>query len=182
MAWASGACCGLGHDALHHGAMTCARPELSDFEADEQTEVRSLILAGLREHWGRIDETLNPELSDIAMSYRDGRTIVARLPGSAGIVATGTIVPRSETTAEIVRMSVAAASQRMGLGRVIVEELMGTAARWSMSAVVLETSAHWDDVVAFYRSCGFAMTHQESGPFGQDTWFQRACDVEPRSP
>lgn len=70
-------------------------------------------------------------------------------------------------------MSVAADRRRVGLGRLVVEELMTTAQNWGATAVVLETSAHWPEVVSFYRSCGFAITHHHAGPFGQDTWFRR---------
>lgn len=49
-----------------------ARPATADFEAADQVEVRSLILDGLSDHWGRVDETLNRDLDDIAASYGRG--------------------------------------------------------------------------------------------------------------
>ena len=147
--------------------------ELSDFESDDQDEVRSLILAGLGEHWGQIDERLNPDVDDIKASYGHGRTLVVRLAGSRAIVATGTLVRRDQETAEIVRMSVAPEHRRLGLGRTIVAELVRTAEDWGVSAVVLETSSHWHEVVAFYQSCGFAITDRREGAFGEDTWFRR---------
>jgi hypothetical protein len=36
--------------------MTLGEVKLSDFEPDDQDEVRWLILAGRGEHWGHIDE------------------------------------------------------------------------------------------------------------------------------
>ena len=83
------------------------------------------------------------------------------------------MVPRGEGIAEIVRMSVALGARRRGLGRSIVEELVSTAAGWGASTVVLETSSSWVEVVDFYRSCGFEITHTEVGEFGEDTWFER---------
>lgn len=145
--------------------------EVSDFQPGDQDAVRSLILGGLGEHWGHIDETLNLDLADIAASYGHGRTVVVRRAGS--IVGTGTVVPRDPSSAEILRMSVAADHRRVGLGRLIVEELLKTAQDWGATAVVLETSAHWHEVVSFYKSCGFAVTHHDAGAFGQDTWFRR---------
>ena len=100
-----------------------------------------------------------------------GRTVVVRLAGD--VVATGTIVPRDESTAEIHRMSVAADHRRFGLGRLVAEELVRTARDWNATAVVLETSTDWNEVVSFYQSCRFAITHHEAGPFGEDTWFRR---------
>lgn len=151
--------------------MDVERVELSDFEAEDQDEVRTLILTGLADHWGCVDETLNPDLVDIEASYRDGRVVVARLEGI--VVATGTIVSCGPASAEIRRMSVRASCRRTGVGRLIVEELLATARVWGAMYVVLETSAHWDDVVAFYLSCGFTVTHAETSPFGVDTWFRR---------
>ena len=151
--------------------MTLSEFEVGDFHAADQEAVRSLILVGLGEHWGNIDETLNPDLDDICATYGHGRTVVVRRGGD--IVATGTVVPRDPSTAEICRMSVAADHRRVGLGRLVVEELLETARDWGATAVVLETSANWNEVVSFYRSCGFAITHDETGSFGEDTWFRR---------
>jgi GNAT superfamily N-acetyltransferase len=145
--------------------------EVSDFQPSDQDVVRSLILVGLEERWGHLDETLNSDLNDIGASYGRGRTIVVRLAGL--IVATGTIVERERSTAEILRMSVAADRRRAGLGQLVVEELVATSREWGATAVVLETSACWQDAVSFYRSCGFVTTHHEIGPFGRDTWFRR---------
>ncbi len=151
--------------------MTHSEVEVSDFQPTDQAAVRWLILVGLGEHWGRIDETLNPGLDDIGATYGHGRTIVVRR--GEDIVATGTVVPRDPSTAEILRMSVAADHRRYGLGRLVVEELLRTARGWGATAVVLETSTHWKEVVSFYRACGFAITHREAGSFGEDTWFRR---------
>ena len=125
------------------------------------------------EHWGQIDESLNPDVDDIEASYGHGRTLVVRLASSRSIVATGTIVRRDQATAEILRMSVAPEHRRLGLGRKIVEELVRTAQVWGVSAIVLETSSEWHEVVAFYQSCGFTITDRRDGPFGEDTWFRR---------
>ena len=151
--------------------MTSVDADVSEFQPGDQDAVRSLILAGLGEHWGHIDESLNADLADIASTYGHGRTVVFRRAGE--IVATGTIVPRDESTAEILRMSVAADHRRSGLGRLVVEELVRTARDWGATAVVLETSTDWKEVVSFYQLCSFAITHRETGSFGEDTWFRR---------
>lgn len=110
------------------GRATEVDADVSVFRPGDQDVVRSLILEGLGEHWGHIDESLNLDLADIASTYGHGRTAVVRLAGE--VVATGTVVPRDESTAEILRMSVAADHRRFGLGRLVVEELvkiLGTA-------------------------------------------------------
>lgn len=147
---------------------------IREFQAGDQDAVRKLVLSGLKDHWGDLDPELNQDLLDIAGSYRDGRTVVADLEGT--IVGTGTIVRRAHNAAEIVRMSIHPSCRRRGLGKSIAIELTATARRWGLSRVVLETSSHWTDVVAFYVGCGFTLTHEEDGAFGRDTWFELRLD------
>lgn len=152
--------------------MTNARPdlELVDFEATDQQAVRELVLDGLAEHWGELDPSLNADLDDIATSFGAGRTVVLRR--ARGVIATGSVIPRDSTTAEIVRMSVHRDHRHQGIGRVVVDELLDTARRWGARSVILETSSVWDDVVRFYLSCGFRLTGRSEGTSGEDTWFE----------
>ena len=155
--------------------MDLATVDIHDLRLDEQDAVRSLILEGLREHWGSVDPALNPDLDDLATTYAAGRVLVATDDGTA--VGTGTMIRRDDTTAEIVRMSVVRTYRRTGLGRRLVEDLVATARRWGMSRVVLETSAHWTDAVEFYVCCGFTQTHFELGAFGRDAWFEMKLEM-----
>jgi GNAT superfamily N-acetyltransferase len=113
---------------------------------------------------------LNPDLADLASTYASGRTLVA-CDGRV-VVGTGTVIPRNEATAEIVRMSVAQQYRRAGVGHRLVVDLVEIARQWGMERVVLETSAHWTEVVQFYERCGFTLTHFEDGSFGRDAWFE----------
>lgn len=133
-------------------------------------EVRALILEGLAEHWGHVDVSLNQDLGDMLTTYSSGRTIVA-WNNRGEIVGTGTVIPRSEARAEVMRMSVRNNARRLGVGAQLVGELVATARSWGCDAVVLETSTVWTDVVAFYESCGFIATGVQDGEFGSDTWF-----------
>jgi putative acetyltransferase len=150
------------------------------FTAGDQPAVRDLVLAGLVDHWGAVDPTLNSDLDDIATSYASGTTLVA-VAGETDstIVGTGTIVPRSVGVAEIVRMSVAGEVRGQGIGRLLVEALIDvacsewTAAPAPIERVVLETTATWTDTIRFYERCGFAITHHADGEFGRDAWFER---------
>jgi GNAT superfamily N-acetyltransferase len=142
---------------------------IRSFTGGDQDDVAKLILGGLAEHWGTVDESLNPDVDDLAGAYPDGRTVVVLL-GDA-IVGTGTIFPIGGGAAEIKRMSVDPAQRRRGAGRAIVDELVATARGWGVDRVVLETSAHWDEVVEFYRRCGFVLTHHHDGDYGRDAWF-----------
>lgn len=143
---------------------------MENLTAATQSEVRALILEGLAEHWGDLDESLNADLNDMLSTYAAGRTLVVR-NAEGTIVGTGTIRPVPDERAEIVRMSVGRDARRLGVGAMIVEELVATARTWNCVAVVLETTTAWTEVVAFYESCGFVVTGTVGGGIGSDTWF-----------
>ena len=135
--------------------------EIRPFQPDDQAPVRDLILAGLEEYWGTLDESKNPDLQDIADSYRDGIFLVACLEQQ--IVCTGALLPRSAETAEIVRMSVAQHLRRQGVGWQMLTELCCRAYRHGFRQVILETTATWEYAIAFYQAFGFQISHYADG-------------------
>jgi GNAT superfamily N-acetyltransferase len=143
---------------------------LQPFCPADQAEVKSLILAGLVDHWGVLDPSKNPDLDDIAAAYAGATFLVARL--GRRIVGTGALVPRGDGTAEIVRMSVVRDLRRRGLGRLILTRLVAQAHRNGARRVVLETTTGWQEVIAFYLAYGFRITHYAGG----DVYF--ALDLE----
>ncbi len=139
---------------------------LSPFHPSDQSAVKALILAGLVDHWGALDPDKNPDLDDIAASYNDAFFLVAKLDGE--VVGCGALVPREPGTAEIVRMSVAARMRRQGLGRLILQALVDHAREEGYQRVILETTETWSEVIEFYQSFGFRITHHQDG----DAWFE----------
>lgn len=135
------------------------------FQPRDQGAVKQLILAGLVEHWGFLDESKNPDLEDITSSYADSTFLVGWLGDQ--IVGCGALTPRSNQVAEIVRMSVAQNFRRHGIGRQILRALIEAAQQRGFEQVVLETTSGWSDVVTFYLSYGFCITHEQDG----DTYF-----------
>lgn len=145
--------------------------EVRELRPAEQAEVRDLILAGLAEHWSRLDPRLNPDLDDLARFYGHGVTLVA--VERPRIVGTGTVIPRGGGRAEIVRMSVATDQRRAGVGRQLVDRLVAQASAWGCTRVVLETTSTWTGAIAFYQRCGFIATHEVGTGAGAETWFER---------
>ena len=144
---------------------------IEPFLPEDQAAVKALILAGLVEHWGRLDASKNPDLDDIASSYAYGTFLVARQAGQ--VIGTGALVPRSENTGQIVRMSVAASQRRLGTGRLILENLLVCARRAGMKEVILETTAAWTGVIEFYKNAGFELTHYQGG----DAYFRLGLEA-----
>jgi GNAT superfamily N-acetyltransferase len=147
------------------------------FSAEDQEEVRALVLAGLGEHFGDLDPSLNHDLLDIAASYRHGQTIVVEMDGE--LVGTGTLVPTALGAAELKRVAVRSDHRRRGVGRAIVDRLAAIAVERGQTKLVLETSDDWAEAVEFYLGCGFVITHREAGRFGLNTWFELGLEPAP---
>lgn len=130
---------------------------IAPFQPEQQAAVKELILAGLVEHWGWLDPTKNPDLDDISSTYQAALFLVAQVADQ--VVGTGALVPRTAEIAEVVRMSVAADLRRQGLGRQILQQLCDTARQQGFRQVILETTASWHEVIAFYQRFGFRITH-----------------------
>lgn len=131
------------------------------FHPADQEAVKALILDGLVGHWGWLDPTLNPDLNDIAKSYAHATFLVAEQQGR--ITGCGALVPRSNEMAEIVRMSVAGAIRRQGLGTRLLEALCQAARAQGFRRLTLETTQTWQEVIQFYLRFGFKITHYQDG-------------------
>ncbi len=137
---------------------------------EDQDAARTLILNGLAERWGDLDENKNPDLNDIARAYAAGLFLVARREEE--VIGTGAFRPLDGDTVEVVRMSVRADLRRRGIGRAILTGLCRRARCRGYRRVILETTATWHDAIAFYRAFGFRVTHRVAG----DVYF--ALDLE----
>ena len=131
------------------------------FQPESQVEVKNLILAGLAEHWGTIDPSKNPDLDDICSTYANGIFLVAWLQNR--IIGTGALIPKSNNTVEVVRMSVAADMRRQGIASQILQRLCDHARSRGYLRLVLETTETWHEVIEFYIRFGFQISHSING-------------------
>ncbi|MCL0069358.1 GNAT family N-acetyltransferase [Dehalococcoidia bacterium] len=138
------------------------------FQPENQETVRGLILEGLEERWGYLDESKNPDLEDVGVSYGEATFLVAWLDGE--IVGTGAFIPRSERVVEIVRMSVLRELRRQGIGWRILRELCRRAYESAYREAISETTNTWEGVIEFYRQFGFQITRyvEDDVYFGLD--------------
>lgn len=145
-------------------------PIIRPFEPSDQSAAQTLIEAGMVEHWGVLDETVNPDIKDIAHSYRDGVFLVM-LDGER-LIGTGAYQPRENKTLEIVRMSIAGSHRRLGLGWKILDALCKNGHDQGYTRAILETNADWRGVVSFYKRYGFKETHRVAGEWGEEIYFE----------
>ncbi len=135
------------------------------FRPTDQTAAQELILSGLAERWGHLDPAKNPDLDDIATAYAAGTFLLAW--DGDEIVGTGALIHEAEGMARIVRMSVAAARRRQGIGSLILRHLLAAARAAGYRQVTLETTSTWHDAIAFYERHGF----RQIGAWDGDTHF-----------
>ena len=135
--------------------------EIRPFRAEDQQAARQLILEGLGEHFGTINEELNPDLDDISASYAGDLFVVAEQTGV--IVGCGALIYEGDGIARVQRMSVLRTLRRRGIARAILERLVTEARRRPCWRVVIETG-FWEDSVGFYTGSGFSETSRD--PWG----------------
>lgn len=123
------------------------------FEPVDQQAARALILDGLGRHFGFIDESLNPDLDDIAASFAGGAFFVACIDDE--IAGTGGLLHSSADAAQIVRMSTAYTHRRRGIATAVLTRLIEEAGSRDYTRVTLVTHAGWEDARSFYAACGF---------------------------
>ena len=129
---------------------------IRDFEHRDQEAVRSLVLDGMRERWGKAyDPTANSDVDDIAGTYVARGATVAVLELDRVIVACGTLVGETERRGRIVRVSVHKDHRRRGHARRIVEHLVDRARERGMVEVAVTTDSPWTSAVNLYLACGF---------------------------
>jgi ribosomal protein S18 acetylase RimI-like enzyme len=129
------------------------------FMTSDQPAARALVLAGLGEHWGYIDETLNPDLDDIAAAYPPETSLFLVVEDPTGaLIGAGCLTEDDPSTGRLVRMSVASSARGQGIGRRLVAELESAARQRGYRRLVCETTEDWADAVGLYLATGFTET------------------------
>jgi ribosomal protein S18 acetylase RimI-like enzyme len=134
---------------------------ISPFVAEYQDDVRKLILEGLSEHFGFVDESLNPDLNDIQAEFiARGQSFVVAHIGDT-LVGTGALIHEKDNIGRIVRMSVNREYRRRGIGKALVEHLLKLAHQRNLERILIETNNDWDDAIGLYKRCGFVEYHRD---------------------
>ena len=129
--------------------------KIRPFDKSDQSACRDLILGGLKEHFGVIDHTLNPDLNDIELNYVDKghRFFVAAEQGR--IVGTAALLFDKGSYPRIARMSVAKRARRRGIASALLKQLIKEAEAIHADTIDAHTEPEWIDAVGFYRQSGF---------------------------
>lgn len=128
---------------------------IREFRPDDQKSARNLIESGMRERWGWLDPSANPDLHDIFHAYIAQGHYFCVAECSGLIVGTGAI-----KNGEIVRVSVDEKWRRWGLGRAITIHLIQKCKR---DIIQVETNTSWHSARALYESLGFEFSYEKDG-------------------
>ena len=124
------------------------------FEPKDQPAARSLILAGLGDHFGVADPTKTPDLADMSDYVKAGHVVVVAEDGQE-MVGTGILKTESVEVGRLIRMSVSSKHRRKRIGSALVTHLLDVAKGKGMSTIVIETNNDWGDAIGLYLRCGF---------------------------
>jgi len=120
-----------------------------------QEQAKQVILAGLKQRWGFLKASLNPDLNNIVESYtKQGNSFLVGRLGNT-IICTGALISEGTNTGRIVRMSVVKEFRKKGLGTLMLQHLVEIAKEKKYQKLVLETTKSWADAIAFYKKFGF---------------------------
>ncbi len=126
------------------------------FRSEDQDQARTLILEGLKEHFGKIRYDLNPDLNDIAASYlKDNSSDFFVIEFDGQIVATSGVLFERPGEARMVRVSVGKANRRQGLSTALLSAVESLYRSRGVSVLWAETNLDWVDAIGFYTSMGF---------------------------
>jgi GNAT superfamily N-acetyltransferase len=90
-----------------------------------------------------------------------GRLYVAEVDGVA--VGVGGLKRMSDTVGEIKRMFVRPTARGLGVGRAIIQQLIGDAREMGCEAIYLESASFMHSAHALYRSVGFVPSNSYAG-------------------
>ena len=127
------------------------------FRRADQTAAQNLVLRGLGEHFDSFDAALNPDLDDIWGNYvtRDNLFFVVELHEE--LIGTGALIHESSARWRIVRVSVAPAQRRQGIGERMTRHLIAAARDLGGREILVETNEDWPAAIALYQRCGFTI-------------------------
>ncbi|MBQ0936075.1 GNAT family N-acetyltransferase [Ideonella paludis] len=134
---------------------------ITPLAAADALGVKQLLMAGLTERWGHYVPSFNPDIEAFPEAPLGALTLVAKREGA--LVGTGTLRLLEGPRGEIVRMSTATGSRRMGIAALVLKRLIAHAQASGVKEIMLETTSSWDSAIALYTQHGFVKTHEHDG-------------------
>ncbi len=134
---------------------------IRSFRRCDQVAARSLIEAGLGEHFGHIDRGANPDLIDIETSYaaRGHAFFVAEFSGRL-VGTTGMLI--DPPCGRLARVSVAKNQRRRGVASALLRHCVQYAQTHGLAILEARTQPEWIGASSFYLRHGFRVYDKDS--------------------
>lgn len=142
------------------------------FQPEDQHAAREVIVVGLGERFGFINEALNPDLDDIMRIYITAGDIF--LVGYVGmqLVGTGALVKRGEGLSEMVRISTRKDYRKCGIASTIITRLVELARERGDQRIIMGTNLDWEDAIHLYKQLGFTEFGRTQHGIGLELWLR----------
>ena len=136
---------------------------LRDAVSGDEAEIRFVVATVMAEYGLSADlESNDADLDDVVASYRArGGSFRVVTSAEGAIVGCGGLYPIDGQDAEIRRMYFLPEARGLGLGRMLLEELIALAKERRFERVVLETASVLKAAISLYRQRGFVPVAHE---------------------
>lgn len=126
-----------------------------------ENSAKNLVLAGLKDHWGFIDNTLNPDLYAILDFYiKKGDDFLVGIYEN-NVICCGALTQEKENVGRMQRISVDKNFRGKGLASKMVEVLEDRAKSRGLGKIVVETTNNWSDAIELYLKSGYVESHRD---------------------
>lgn len=129
----------------------CKEIKIQQITQAFEDEARAVVLKGLEERFGFIDNSFNPDLKDILRSYNQEKTMFFVGVYHNEVIATGAVSYESTSVGRIERMSVLKKYRRGGVAKIMLQHLETWAQQQGYEKLVLETNKSWTSAIEFYK-------------------------------
>lgn len=128
---------------------------LKQLELINETAAQQLVLQGLKEHFGFIDHSLNPDLYPILETYeKEGNVFMVGFYRNE-LICTGGLLREDDRRVRVARMSVARQYRGRGFAKTMLGELERRAAAMDYHFLLIETNKDWANAIGLYNKSGY---------------------------
>jgi ribosomal protein S18 acetylase RimI-like enzyme len=128
---------------------------IEEVSEETQEQAKYIVLSGLEESFGFLDDSFNKDLNEIYRIYIDAGNLFLIGKLQSEVICTGALIQEEVNIGRIVRMSVLKNYRGRGYARRILEEIEREAFNKGFNKIVLETTSSWNDAISFYKSHGY---------------------------
>lgn len=122
-----------------------------------EEQARILVLKGLKERFGFIDPSYNPDLRNILESYSQPGAVFLVALYKNQVICTGAVSFEQSGIGRVGRMSVLKEFRRTGVAKRMIHCLEAWAKAAGYQQLVLETNNDWQSAIEFYKKMEYTL-------------------------